>query len=153
MMKQPTLEVELTLNVPPRRPSRRALPKAAEVPAAPPARLPRITRLMALAIKLQDMVDRREVCDYADLARLGYVSRARITQIMNLLNLAPDIQQGILGWNSDEGGTPTSEHAARRVAAHIFWADQRLAFSVLKTQRGARPHPSEGRWPNLSDGG
>jgi hypothetical protein len=34
---------------------------------------------MALAIKFQDMVDRGEVRDYADLARLGYVTRARIT--------------------------------------------------------------------------
>jgi len=38
---------------------------------------------MALAIRFQDMVDRGEVQDYADLARLGYVTRARITQIMN----------------------------------------------------------------------
>jgi hypothetical protein len=43
------------------------------------------------------MVDRREVRDFADLARLGYVTRARITQIMNMLNLAPDIQEEILG--------------------------------------------------------
>ena len=42
---------------------------------------------MALAIKFQEMVNRAEVRDYADLARLGYVTRARITQIMNLLNL------------------------------------------------------------------
>jgi hypothetical protein len=34
------------------------------------------------------MVECGEVRDYADLARLGYVTRARITQIMNLLNLA-----------------------------------------------------------------
>ena len=36
------------------------------------------------------------VADYADLARLGQVIRARVTQIMNLLNLAPDIQEEIL---------------------------------------------------------
>jgi len=59
----------------------------------PSPHIPRISRLMALAIKFQGMVNRREVCDYADLARLGYVTRARITQIMNLLNLAPDIQE------------------------------------------------------------
>ena len=59
-------------------------------------RIPRITRLMALAIKFQAMVDRGEVDGYADLARLGYVTRARITQIMNLLNLAPDLQEQIL---------------------------------------------------------
>jgi hypothetical protein len=56
------------------------------------AQIPRISRLMALAIKFQEMVDRGEVNDYADLARLGYVTRARITQIMNLLNLSPDLQ-------------------------------------------------------------
>jgi hypothetical protein len=46
---------------------------------------------MALAIKFQQMVECGEVRDYADLARLGYVTRARTTQIMNLLNLAPEI--------------------------------------------------------------
>lgn len=34
--------------------------------------------------------------DYAELARLGHVTRARLTQIMKLLNLAPDIQEAIL---------------------------------------------------------
>jgi hypothetical protein len=34
--------------------------------------------------------------DYSQLARLGHVSRAQITQIMNLLLLAPDIQEEIL---------------------------------------------------------
>jgi hypothetical protein len=124
---------------------RRRLPRRlrrAGDPAKPPApRMPRITRLMALAIKFEEMIRRGEVKDYADLARLGYVTRARITQIMNLLNLAPDIQEGILDWRSHESGTSTSEHEARRVAAHVLWADQRLAFSVLKEQR-ADPHPA-----------
>ncbi len=56
----------------------------------------RITCLMALAIKFQDMVDRGEVKDYADLARVGFVTRARITQIMNLTLLAPQIQEALL---------------------------------------------------------
>jgi hypothetical protein len=34
--------------------------------------------------------------DYAELARLGRVTRARMTQIMKLLDLAPDIQEQIL---------------------------------------------------------
>jgi hypothetical protein len=58
-----------------RRAGRPTKPKpATEVPI----RIPRITRLMALAIKFQDMVDRGEVRDYADIARLGYVTRARL---------------------------------------------------------------------------
>jgi len=51
---------------------------------------------MALAIKLDGLVRRGAVRDYAALARLGHVSRARITQIMNLLLLAPDIQEQLL---------------------------------------------------------
>jgi len=45
-------------------------------------------------------VDQGEMRDYADVARLGYVTRARLTQIMNLLLLAPDIQEALLDYNS-----------------------------------------------------
>jgi len=56
----------------------------------PPAlgSVPRISRLMSLAIRMQELVDGGEVANHADLARLAHVSRARITQIMNLLLLA-----------------------------------------------------------------
>jgi hypothetical protein len=37
------------------------------------------------------MLDSVEVKSMAELARLGRVSRARITQIMDLLMLAPDM--------------------------------------------------------------
>ncbi len=73
-------------------PGRQAAGRPKKTAAPAPPRIPRITRLMALAIKFQDMIDRGEVKDYADLARLGLVTRARVTQIMNLLNLAPDLQ-------------------------------------------------------------
>jgi hypothetical protein len=89
---------------------------------------PRVTRLMALAIKFQEMVDRGEVRDYADLARLGYVTRARITQIMNLLNLAPDIQEAILFMPAaNEARDRLSERSLRIVTAIVSWARQRGA--------------------------
>src|SRR5579864_621420 len=91
------LQIEITISTPDRR---RGGPKRRQRASAP-SRIPRIKRLMALAIKFQDMVDRGEVRDYADLARLGYVSRARVTQIMNLLLLAPDIQAQLLGVTDD----------------------------------------------------
>ena len=65
-------------------------------PAPVPDRVPRIARLMALAIRFENLIQSGTVCNYADLARLAHVSRARITQIMNLLLLAPDIQEAIL---------------------------------------------------------
>src|SRR4029078_9665180 len=59
-------------------------------------RIPRVSRLMALALKFEGMIREGVVKDYAELARLGRVTRARISQIMSLLNLAPDIQEAVL---------------------------------------------------------
>ena len=58
--------------------------------------IPRIARLMALAIRFEGLLRDQTIRDYAELARLGRVSRARMTQIMKLLDLAPDIQEQIL---------------------------------------------------------
>ena len=91
-------------------------------------RMPRITRLMALAIKFQDMVNRGEVRDYADLARLGYVTRARITQIMNLLLLAPDIQEEIVGLGGAAKETIPTERHVRSVVKFVLWDRQRQAW-------------------------
>ena len=59
-------------------------------------RIPRISRLMALAIRFETLIQNGDMADYAELARLAHVSRARITQIMNLLLLAPDLQEAML---------------------------------------------------------
>src|SRR4029078_1312218 len=59
-------------------------------------RIPRVSRLIALAIKFEGMVRAAAVKDYAELSRLGRVTRARISQIMSLLNLAPDIIEQVL---------------------------------------------------------
>ena len=60
------------------------------------APIPRIARLMALAIRLEGLVRKQRLQDYAELARLGSVTRGRMTQIMQLLHLAPDIQEQLL---------------------------------------------------------
>jgi hypothetical protein len=96
-------------------------------PAPPPTgRVPRISRLMALAIRFEDLLRRGEVKDYAELARLGRVTRARVTQIMNLLNLAPDIQEAILFLPAVESGRDrVKEWQVRPVAAEAVWGRQR----------------------------
>ena len=98
-------------------------------PSSP--RVPRITRLMALAIKFQDMIERGQVRDYADIARLGYVTRARVTQVMNLLNLAPDIQEALLQGSMNPDLT---EREARGVTRFVFWEQQRKLFFVFRPQ-------------------
>ena len=91
------------------------------------SRIPRITRLMALAIKFQEMVDRGEVRDYADLARLGYVTRARVTKIMNLSLLAPDIQEMLL--STESPSSRITERDLRLVAGAEIWQRQREIYA------------------------
>src|ERR1700730_13883067 len=92
---------------------------------APPSgngRLPRVTQVMARAIQFQDMIQRGEARDYADLARLGCLTRERMSQIMELVWLAPDIQQEILELPPTVGGRfPASELAIRKIASILSW--------------------------------
>ena len=100
--------------------------------------VPRISRLMALAIRMEQLVREGRVADYADLARLAHVTRARITQIMNLLHLAPDIQEAILFLPCTDGSrAPIAERHLRPIAAVIDWRKQRRMWEeLLYDQRG-----------------
>jgi len=98
----------------------------------PVGRVPRITRLLALAIKLDGMIECGEAKDYAELAVLGHVSRARITQIMGLLQLAPDIQEKILFLNPvREGREPIRMKHIAPIAKLACWKEQRTAWRRL----------------------
>ncbi len=87
--------------------------------------IPRIARLMALAIRFEGLVRDNKISDYAELARLGRVSRARITQITKLLHLAPDIQEIILFLPERKG---LNERSLRSVVHRIDWDEQRQIF-------------------------
>jgi hypothetical protein len=52
---------------------------------------PRIARLVALSHKLDTLVRSGTVSGYAELARMGHISPARLSQILVLLHLAPSI--------------------------------------------------------------
>ena len=75
---------------------RKGLRPEGEKAALPPGRVPRVSRLMALALRLDELVRTGQVAHYSALASLGQVSRARISQILNLIHLAPDIQEALL---------------------------------------------------------
>jgi len=95
-------------------------------------RYPRIVQVVALAIHFQDMLDRGEVRNHTDLARLGCISRERMSQIMMLAWLAPDIQQEVLGLPKTRGGRfPVSETALRLVARLPAWEVQRERWEEL----------------------
>jgi hypothetical protein len=111
---------------------------AAPAPApAPAGRVPRISRLMALAIRFDEMLRRGDVKDLAELARLGHVTRARATQILNLTMLAPDLQQALLFLPPTCAGRDTiKEWQVRPVAAESVWAKQRRMWRKLTTAAG-----------------
>ena len=90
--------------------------------------IPRIARLMALAIRFEGLLRDQTIRDYAELARLGQVTRARMTQIMKLLNLAPDIQEAILFLPPIKG---LNERNLRPVVSRIDWGEQRRIFQKI----------------------
>jgi len=106
---------------------------------APPAgqshgRLPRVTQVLALALSFQDMIRRGEAKDYADAARLRGVTRERLSQIMKLVWLAPDIQTEILYLPpTPMGRFPISESLLRQVANEQSWKVQRAEWNRLRT--------------------
>ena len=90
----------------------------------PKGRVPHIAKLMALAIRLDELVRSGTITTFAELARLGQVSRARITQILNLVNLAPDIQEAILFLpRTERGRAGVILRDLQPIAAVTKWAE------------------------------
>ena len=100
--------------------------------AVEPGRVPRVSRLMALAIRLDRHLRDGVARDYADLARLGGVTRARLTQVMNLLLLAPDIQEQLLFLpRTTHGRDPIAEPHIRQIVAVTSWPKQRRLWQDM----------------------
>lgn len=97
-----------------------------------PGTLPRVTRLMALAIRFDELLRSGKVRDLAHLAVIGKVSQPRISQILNLVLLAPDIQEALLFHPRLTLGKPSiSEKALRPIVAIVDWDEQRKAWKSL----------------------
>lgn len=98
----------------------------------PVGRVPRVARLMALALKFEQLIREGAVKDYAELARLGHVTRARLTQIMNLTLLAPDIQEELLFLpRVEQGRDPVIIRDLQPIAMTPDWRRQRKAWAAL----------------------
>lgn len=90
----------------------------------PPGRIPRISRLMALAIRFDELIRTGQVSSYAELARLGHVTPARVTHIMNLNLLAPAIQERLLFLPRTTGPERVHLKDLQRVAREWRWERQ-----------------------------
>ena len=106
---------------------------------SPAGRVPRLARLLALAHKLDGLVRQGAIADYAAVARLGHVSRARISQIMDLLYLAPDIQEEILFLpRTVQGRDPIHLRQLQPIAQALDWGRQRVLWRQLTAKSYSR---------------
>ena len=123
------MSLTMTMEVPFRpsgRGSRTERSGDAEAVPLPVGRVPRVARLMALALRLDELVRTGQVANYSALASLGHVSRARICQILNLIHLAPDIQEALLFLPlTVRGRDPILLADLMPIAAMFDWRKQR----------------------------
>jgi hypothetical protein len=126
--------MECDLVLPHRRPRSRLEQMAAppEPTLYPSGRVPRVARLLALAHKFDQMIGQGSIADYACLAQVGHVSRARISQIINLLYLATDIQEQILFLPLTlRGRDPIHLRQLQSIALVPDWHRQRVLWRKL----------------------
>src|SRR5262245_9323224 len=105
--------------------------------AGPPApgatttgRVPRVARLLALANRFEGLIRAGQVEGYAELARLGHVTPARVSQVMTLLHLAPDIQEAVLFLpRTVRGRDPIQLRHLQPIASVLDWRKQRKLWS------------------------
>lgn len=97
----------------------------------PQAKVPRISRLMALAIKYQGMLDRGEVSGVTELAKLCHVTQPRMSQILNLNLLCPSIQEQLLFLPPHASGKRAiHERKLRAVCREIDWLTQKRVMEI-----------------------
>ena len=116
-MSRPRPTTVVTVDFAPKTPQRRDV--------APTCRVPRVARLLALAHRIDSMIRNGELDDLAEAARRLNLTRARMTQITNLLLLAPEIQDQVLALPPTVSGRdPVTERQLRPVAADPDWSKQ-----------------------------
>jgi len=107
-----------------------AMPGLAPDRPGPEGRVPRVARLMALAIRFDRLRSEGVVGDLTELARLAHVTQPRMTQVMNLLHLAPDIQEAILHLPPINAGKDTlTERDLRPITRIRSWEEQRRLWA------------------------
>ncbi len=100
---------------------------------APKGRIPRVVRMLGLAHEIDRLIRAGELRDLAEAARSIGVTRARITQIANLLLLAPEIQAAILELPLViNGRDPISERTLRTIVAEPNWQRQMELWNEVK---------------------
>jgi hypothetical protein len=129
-----SLSVEYDLHVDRQRHGRQEL-RAGKAPPPAPPRLPRVAKLLALAHRLAGLLRAGTFADYGAVAVAGRVTRARVSQVMALLYLAPDIQEALLFLpRVERGRDPAILADLMPIASEPDWKRQRRLFKALAVE-------------------
>jgi hypothetical protein len=119
---------------------RRIVDKPPPTQTVPEGRIPRLSKLMALALQFDGLIRERRCMDMTEIARVAMVTQPRITQVMNLLHLAPDIQEEILFLPRVLAGRdPIHEKQMRRICQEPRFTRQRRLWEILKRSSTETP--------------
>jgi hypothetical protein len=105
----------------------------------------RAARMLAVAHALSQMLARGET-GRAELARGLRMSMGRLSQLLDLVLLAPDIQEELLFMEAPPGADPIPERALRHVLRSHAWTEQRRRGAARRARggRGTRQQPWAG---------
>lgn len=120
-------------------------PRRAPKPLREP-RTPRVVELLRKAMEWRDLIESGAAPNQADIARREGITRARVTQIMSLLRLAPEIRRHILALPMRVGRPPVTERALRQIALMKPRRLQVVQFEILLPS----PEVEGGRFPDIT---
>ncbi len=107
--------------------------KAKRAPGDPgPAR---VALLLALAHSIRRAIEAGELKDQAEAAHRFGVTRARVTQLLDLALLAPTVQEAVLRARMVDGAEPLSERTLRCICRYESWSEQREAWNAPRKER------------------
>lgn len=130
------ITVKCKINVNLKKPTQKKTTESSdEPPVKRRGKVPRISRLMALAIRMDEMLRRGEAQDTIELAELGKVSQPRLTQILSLSLLAPEIQEALLYLPREmTGRSKIHERNLRPITRELCWEIQRQKWANLQRE-------------------
>lgn len=91
-----------------------------------------VAQMLAFAHGLNISLEKGDWVDQSDVARHFNLSRARITQLLSLTYLAPDIQEELLFLEAVDGQEPLAGRTLLQIPRHISWAEQRKRWRKMR---------------------
>ncbi|ACY13545.1 hypothetical protein [Haliangium ochraceum] len=107
-------------------------------PPRPTRRPARVAQMLAFAHRVDGEVERGEFESRSAAARYYGMTTGRITQLMSLLWLAPDVQEDVLFLEAIDGREPLSGQALEKLARIADWGEQRRGWSEVRRSRRPR---------------